>query len=415
MKLKLWQQIIIALILGIIVGLILTNNSDSAIVGYLKSLGDFFFKLIKMLIVPLIFISLVVGMTSMGDTTKMGRVAGKTFFIYLLTTAIAIFVGMVIALVTNLGKDVDISGAYIPEKVQQAAEKNEALTFVDTILNLVPSNIINAMATNNILQVIVFAILFGLAITRIGEKAEPLKKVFTSASYAIYELTAIVMRFAPIGIFGVMAWAIASYGSKIIGALLMVVITCYIASIIHAAFTYSSLLAAARLNPLTFFKKVISPAVFAFVSTSSSGTLPISIATAREKMGVSESTASFVLPLGATINMDGTAIYQGVCAIFIANAFGVDLGASQYMMIVLLATLASIGTAGAPGAGLIMLSGLLVAVGLPLEGVGLIFAIDRILDMARTSVNVIGDNMVSILIAKSENELDLETFNNQAA
>ncbi len=352
-------------------------------------------------------------MTSMGDTTKMGRIAGKTFFIYLLTTGVAIFIGMMIALLTKLGKGVDISGAYIPEKVQQAAAKNEALSFVDTILNLVPSNILNAMATNNILQVIVFAILFGLAITRTGEKAEPLKKVFTSASYAIYELTAIVMRFAPIGVFGVMAWAVAAYGSQIIGALLMVVVTCYVASIIHATTVYSTLLATAKLNPLTFFKKVISPAVFAFVSTSSSGTLPISIATSREKMGVSESTASFVLPLGATINMDGTAIYQGVCAIFIANAFGVDLGASQYMMIVLLATLASIGTAGAPGAGLIMLSGLLVAVGLPLEGVGLIFAIDRILDMARTSVNVIGDNMVAILIAKSENALDLEIYNDQ--
>lgn len=404
MRLKLWQQIIIALIAGIVVGLVFKELSVN-----LKPLGDFFFRLIKMLIVPLVFLSLVVGMTGMDDTLKLGRMGVKTFIFYLFTTAIAIAIGLVIATVSNLGKGVDVSSAITPDKVLAASEKKVGL--VDTILNLVPTNIVEAMATANILQIIVFALLFGYAINRVGEKGRAVKEVFNSAAEAVYGLTNFVMKFAPIGIFGVMAWAVAKYGPQIVGSLLLVVVVCYVASIAHALITYSSILGAYGLSPIRFFKSVIDPAVFAFVSTSSSGTLPISIQTSRNEMGVSNSVASFVLPLGATINMDGTAIYQGVCAIFVANAFGVDLTMSHYGMIVLMATLASIGTAGAPGAGLIMLSGLLLQVGLPLEGIGLIFAIDRVLDMARTSVNVVGDNMVAAVIAKSEGEIDLDVYN----
>lgn len=404
MRLKLWQQIIIALIAGIVVGLVFKELSVN-----LKPLGDFFFRLIKMLIVPLVFLSLVVGMTGMDDTLKLGRMGVKTFILYLFTTAIAIAIGLVIATVSNLGKGVDVSSAITPDKVLAASEKKVGL--VDTILNLVPTNIVEAMATANILQIIVFALLFGYSINRVGEKGRAVKEVFNSAAEAVYGLTNFVMKFAPIGIFGVMAWAVAKYGPQIVGSLLLVVVVCYVASIAHTLITYSSILGAYGLSPIRFFKSVIDPAVFAFVSTSSSGTLPISIQTSRNEMGVSNSVASFVLPLGATINMDGTAIYQGVCAIFVANAFGVDLTMSHYGMIVLMATLASIGTAGAPGAGLIMLSGLLLQVGLPLEGIGLIFAIDRVLDMARTSVNVVGDNMVAAVIAKSEGEMDLDVYN----
>ncbi len=403
-RIPLWVQIFIALILGILVGFLFQNIGIS-----LKPLGDFFFRLIKMLIVPLIFLSLVVGMTSMNDQGKMGRIGIKTFLFYMATTAVAIAIGLVVAISTGLGKGVDITGAAVPDKVAAASEKN--VTLIDTILNLVPTNPIAAMASANILQIIVFALLFGYAITCIGERGEPIRKLFVSAAEAVYALTAFVMKFAPIGVFGVMAWAVAEYGSKIVGSLFMVVLIAYLASAIHALVTYSALLLAFRLSPLKFFTKIADPALFAFVSTSSSGTLPISIQTSREKLGVSNSVSSFVLPLGATINMDGTAIYQGVCAIFIANAFGVELTSIHYGMIVLMATLASIGTAGAPGAGLIMLSGLLIQVGLPLEGVGLIFAIDRVLDMARTSVNVIGDNMVATVIAQSERELDLDIYN----
>lgn len=404
MKLKLWHQIVIALIAGIVVGWLFKDLGIS-----LKPLGDFFFRLIKMLIVPLIFLSLVVGMTSMEDTTKMGRMGIRTFILYMITTAIAIIIGIAIAFVFKLGKGVDTSAAEIPEKVAAAA--NAQVGLVDTILNLIPNNIVQAMADTQILQIIVFALLFGYAINKTGEAGLPIKRVFNSAADAIYSLTAIVMKFAPIGVFGVMAWAVAQYGPQIVGSLFMVCVVVYVACAIHAVITYSGFLAVHGLSPLKFFKGVIDPAVFAFVSTSSSGTLPVSIQTVRQNFGVSNPVASFVLPLGATINMDGTAIYQGVCAIFIANAFGIDLTTSQYGMIVLMSTLASIGTAGAPGAGLIMLSGLLVQVGLPLEGIGLIFAIDRVLDMARTCVNVVGDNMVATVVAKSEGEMDIDVFN----
>lgn len=404
MKLKLWHQIVIALIAGIVVGWLFKDLGIS-----LKPLGDFFFRLIKMLIVPLIFLSLVVGMTSMEDTTKMGRMGVRTFILYMVTTAIAIIIGIAIAFVFKLGKGVDISAAEVPEKVAAAA--NAQVGLVDTILNLIPTNIVQAMADTQILQIIVFALLFGYAINKTGDAGLPVKRVFNSAADAIYALTAFVMKFAPIGVFGVMAWAVAQYGPQIVGSLFMVCVVVYIACAVHAFVTYSAFLGANGLSPLKFFKGVIDPAIFAFVSTSSSGTLPVSIQTSRQNFGVSNPVASFVLPLGATINMDGTAIYQGVCAIFIANAFGIDLTVGQYGMIVLMSTLASIGTAGAPGAGLIMLSGLLVQVGLPLEGIGLIFAIDRVLDMARTCVNVVGDNMVAVVVAKSEGEMDLDVYN----
>ena len=267
MKLKLWQQILIALIAGIIVGFLFKDLGVN-----LKPLGDFFFRLIKMLIVPLVFLSLVVGMTSMEDTLKVGRMGAKTFILYMLTTAIAIVIGLFVATMSNLGKDVDVSSAVTPDKVLAASEKKIGL--VDTILNLVPTNIVEAMANANILQIIVFALLFGYAINRVGDKGKAIKETLNSAAEATYSLTTFIMKFAPIGVFGVMAWAVAQYGAQIVGSLFLVVMVCYVASAIHAAITYSAILKVYGLSPLRFFKGVIDPAVFAFVSTSSSGTLP---------------------------------------------------------------------------------------------------------------------------------------------
>jgi Na+/H+-dicarboxylate symporter len=262
------------------------------------------------------------------------------------------------------------------------------------------------------LQIIFFAIMLGISINLAGENGKPVAKFFQSFSEVMFKMTDIVISFAPFGVFGLMAWVSASYGLDVLFSLGKVILGVYVGAVIHMVLTMGgSLLFFAKLNPLTFFKGILSAQSVAFTTTSSSGTLPVTTQNVVNNLGVSRPIASFVLPLGATINMDGTALYQGVCVVFIAQAFGIDLSFANYMTIVLTSTLASIGTAGVPGAGLIMLSLVLSSVGLPMEGIAIIAGIDRILDMARTTVNVTGDAMVSVLIAKSENELDMDIYN----
>ena len=261
------------------------------------------------------------------------------------------------------------------------------------------------------LQIIVFAIFVGLAITLAGDAAKPVRAFFDSAAEVMYKLTSIIISFAPYGVFALMVWVAGAYGMDVLAPLAKVIALVYVGCVVHAALVYAGLIKfVARLNPVRYFQGSIEPVMVAFTSTSSSGTLPVTMMSAERNLGVSRSVSSFVLPLGATINMDGTALYQGVCAVFIAQAYGVDLTTGQYLTIVLTATLASIGTAGVPGAGLIMLSLVLASVGLPLEGVAIIAGIDRILDMARTALNVAGDCAVSCVIARSEGELDEKTY-----
>lgn len=279
---------------------------------------------------------------------------------------------------------------------------------------MIPKNPIQALAAGNILQIIVFAIGLGVSLNLVGEKSKPAVALFESLAEAMYKLTELVMKLAPIGVFGLMAWVAGKYGIEILMPLMKVIAVVYIGCIIQVVVFYSGLIkVVGRLNPVQYLKGLVNPAIVAFTTTSSSGTLPATMRAAREDLGVSKGMASFVLPLGATINMDGTALYQGVCALFIAQAFGVDLAFSDYLLIVMTSTLASIGTAGVPGAGLIMLSLVLTTVGLPMEGLAIVAGIDRILDMARTSVNVCGDLMVSILVSKSEKELDESVFNSE--
>lgn len=271
------------------------------------------------------------------------------------------------------------------------------------------------LLSGNILQIITFAIGLGVSLTLIGEKGEPAIRVFESLAEGMYKLTSLVMKLAPFGIFGLMAWVAGKYGLDVLLPLGKVILVVYIGCIIHVVVFYSGLITVVgRLSPIQYLKGIVNPATVAFTTTSSSGTLPATIKSAQEELGVSKSVSSFVLPLGATINMDGTALYQGVCALFIAQAFGVTLESSDYLLIILTSTLASIGTAGVPGAGLIMLSLVLTTVGLPLEGLAIVAGIDRILDMARTSVNVCGDLMVSTLVGKSEGELDEKVYNQTA-
>ncbi|WP_428023031.1 dicarboxylate/amino acid:cation symporter [Arcobacter sp.] len=403
-EIPLWKKIFGALILGLIAG---TTLGEYALM--LKPLGTLFVNLIKMLIVPLVFVTLVTGIVSMDDLSKMKRIGLKTFALYLITTAIAISIGLGIGVIFEPGAGIALGSA-------TAVTAKSAPGLIDTLLNIVTKNPMSSLANGNILQIIFFALMLGISINLAGEKAKHVKSFFVSFSEAMFKMTEIVIKFAPIGVFGLMAWVSASYGMDVLLSLGKVILCVYLGCILHVLITMGGGIAFfAKLNPKNFFKGIIGAQSVAFTTTSSSGTLPITTENVVNNLGVSKPVASFVLPLGATINMDGTALYQGVCAVFVAQAFGIHLDFSQYMMIILTSTLASIGTAGVPGAGLIMLSLVLTTVGLPLEGIAIIAGIDRILDMARTSVNVTGDAMVSLLIAKSENELNENVYNSQKA
>jgi Na+/H+-dicarboxylate symporter len=399
-NIPLWQKILGALVLGLITGIAFGESAQ-----VLKPLGTLFINLIKMLIVPLVFVTLVTGIIAMEDLKKMRRVGIKTFLVYLVTTAIAITIGLIVGIVLEPGAGVTLDAA-------KNTTVSQAPALIDTLLNIITKNPFSSFANGDILQIIFFAIILGVSINLSGDKAEPAKKFFNSMAEAMYKMTEIVMGFAPFGVFALMAWVSASYGMDVLLSLGKVIFAVYLASIIHILFTIGGAISIfAKLNPIRFFKGIVAAQTVAFTTTSSSGTLPITTQNCVKNLGVSKPVASFVLPLGATINMDGTALYQGVCAMFVAQAFGIQLGMQEYMMIILTSTLASIGTAGVPGAGLIMLTLVLTSVGLPIEGVAIIAGIDRILDMARTTVNVTGDAMTSVLIAKSENELDEEVYN----
>ncbi|MDN3525397.1 dicarboxylate/amino acid:cation symporter [Halomonas sabkhae] len=399
-RIPLWQKILAGLALGVLAGALMGEQAS-----LFKPIGDIFINAIKMLIVPLVFSTLVVGITAMRDPQKMGRIGARTIALYLLTTAFAIAIGLLASWIFQPGVGLDMT-------FESGVEAKEAPSLTEILVGLVPQNPIDALANGNILQIIVFAIGLGISLTLIGEKGEPVVKVFESFADAMVKLTNIVMAFAPFGVFGLIAHVSGNYGLEVLLPLAKVIGVAYLASALHVLLVYSGLLALiGRLNPLRYLQGILDALVVAYSSASSSGTLPVSLRCARNNLGVSEGVAGFVLPVGATINMDGTAIYQGVVAVFIAQLLGVDLSMADYGMIIVTGTLASIGTAGVPGAGLVMLSIVMAQIGLPLEAIAVIAGIDRILDMARTSVNVAGDLMVTTLVGKSEGELDEDIYN----
>ena len=398
-KISLTTKIFLGLFLGIIVGLLLTNNKDIA-TTYIKPFGTLFLNLIKMIIVPLVFSSLIVGTASVGDIKSLGRIGGKTMGYYLITTAFAVILGLILGNVLVPGQ-----GLSIPVNVETTAQ--EAPSIIDTLLNVIPSNPLKGLVEGNMLQIIVFAIFLGIGATAVTEElGKPFINFFNSLAEIMYKITELVMKFAPIGVFGLITPVVAENGPSVLLPLIKVIAAVYLGCVLHAALVYSSLLKAlAKFSPIKFFKGIAGPAITAYSTSSSSGTLPVTMKAAKENLGVSDKIASFVLPLGATVNMDGTALYQGVCALFIAQVYGLNLTIGQMITIVLTATLASIGTAGVPGAGMIMLTIVLESVGLPLEGIALIAGIDRVLDMARTCINVVGDLSAAVVVAKSEGEL----------
>ncbi len=397
-KLSLAGQIFIALVLAIIVGLLMQSIPGIA-ENFIKPFGTIFLNLLKFIVVPIVLFSIMSGIVSMSDIKKVGAIGGTTIVYYLLTTAFAITIGLLFGyLFKGTFPLLSTSGL--------SYEASEPVSLVDTLVNIFPSNFLQPMVDANMLQVIVIAIIIGFAIILIRENnpeandrivlgINDLNDVFMKAMEMILKLS-------PIGVFCLLCPVIAANGPKVIGSLAMVLLVAYICYFIHAAVVYSfTVRTLGGMSPITFFKGMLPAMMFAFSSASSVGTLPLNLE-CTEKLGAPREIASFVLPLGATINMDGTAIYQGVCAIFIASCYGIDLTFTQMITIVLTATLASIGTAGVPGAGMVMLTMVLQSVGLPIEGIALVAGVDRIFDMGRTTLNITGDASCVIVVTNRQ-------------
>lgn len=392
-------KILISLVLSVVVGLMADVEGLPFIKWWIAPIGTIFINLIKMVIVPIVFTSLVVGMTSLGDLKKLGRIGIKTIFIYLFTTAIAIMIGFAVAGIIHPGIGLEMTAG-------DAVKVKEAPSIMQVFVAMVPTNPVASMAKADILPIIIFALFVGVGILQVGgKKSQLLIDWFDAAAEVSYKIINMVMQFAPIGVFCLLLPVVAENGPKVLLPLLSVIACMAFGSVIHAVAVYSSM---ARIwgntSPLKFFRGMSEAILIAFTTCSSAATLPINMKNCQEKLGCSRDIASFVLPLGATINMDGTAIYMGVCSLFIANVYGIDLTMAQMGMIVLTGTLASIGTAGVPGAGLIMLSMVLLSVGLPMEGLALVAGIDRILDMFRTTVNITGDAAVTCVINETEKQ-----------
>lgn len=391
-------KILIALGLGIIAGLELGADGVELAKTWIAPFGTIFMNMIKMIIVPLVFSSLVIGVCSLGDVKKIGRIGAKTMAYYLGTTAFAIVLGLILAIIIQPG-----AGVNMPADGVKAAAK-AAPPIMKVIIDIFPTNAMEAMLKANMLQIIVFSLFIGIGISMVGERAEYLKRTIDGLAEVSYKIVGMIMNFAPIGVFGLITPVVAANGPSVLLPLLKVVIAVYLGCLLHALIVYGAMLQfIGKISPMKFFKGIAPAQLLAFTSCSSGGSLPVNMACVQ-KLGVSKEISSFVLPLGATINMDGTAVYQGVCALFIAQIYGVDLTSGQLLTVILTGTLASIGTAGVPGAGFIMLTMILTAIGLPLEGSALIAGIDRILDMPRTCVNITGDATVCYLVDKSEKE-----------
>lgn len=414
-KMTLTAKIFTGLILGLICGLVLYPVKEIPfikdwLIGFGFDLGGkIFINAIKMMVVPLVFVSLVVGSSSMGDIKKLGRVGGKIMGLYLLTTAAAITLAITLAVLINPGLGLDMS---VLAKGEYTIK--EATPLVDVFSNMVPTNPIASMANADMLQIIVFAILFGTAMTLVGARSAKIRALFEEVNDINLKVVEMIMNLAPYGVFCLMSKTFATLGYTAMMPILAYMGTIILALALQVCIVYNGLLVGlAKLNPITFIKKFWPVMSVAFSTSSSNATLPLNMKTVQEKLGASKEISSFTIPLGATVNMDGTAIMQGVATVFIAQVFGVGLGVQDYLMVILTATLASIGTAGVPGVGLVMLSMVLTQVGLPVEGIALIIGVDRILDMSRTVINITGDAVCTLIVSKSEKEFDEDIYYNR--
>ena len=392
-KLGLAAWIFIAMVAGILVGLCFLGKPELT-TQYIKPIGTIFINLLKFIVVPIVLLSLICGMISMKDIKKVGAIGWKTIAYYMVTTLIAIVIGLAVA---NIFK-----GAFPLLDTTGAEYTANSSNFMDTIVNIFPSNLWSPLVNATMLQVIVIALFSGAGILLVGEKAQPMVAVVESAYEVFMKIMMLIIKCSPIGVFCLMVNVVAVNGPAIVGSLAIVLGVAYLGYILHMIIVYSAAVKSmAGMNPVSFFKNMIPAIIFAFTSTSSVATLPLT-KECSDKMGANPEYSSFILPLGATINMDGTAIYMGVATVFIATCYGVTLSLSQMLAVVLTATLASIGTAGVSGAGMIMLAMVLEAVGLPVEGIALIYGVDKIFDMGRTTLNIVGDASCAVVVSKIE-------------
>ncbi|KJY82982.1 sodium:dicarboxylate symporter [Vibrio galatheae] len=413
---SLTSRVILGMVAGILTGFairsLFADNGfvDAYIVnGLFEVGGQIFVASLKMLVVPLVFVSLVCGTSSLKDLSTLGRMGGKTLAFYIATTAVAITLALTMGYLFQPGAGADLTAA-------SSFSSAEAPSLGQVIIGMFPTNPISAMAEGKTLQVIVFAVLFGVAISAAGKPGERIAGFFSDLNEVIMKLVAILMNLAPYGVFFLMAKLFTGLGLSAIVNLAEYFLVLAGTLLLHGLVTYSLMLKGfTGLSPITFLKKMEDAVMFAFSTASSNATIPVTMETAKNRMGVDNRVSSFTVPLGATVNMDGTAIMQGVATAFIAQAFNIDLTMGDYLMVIMTATLASIGTAGVPGVGLVMLAMVLNQVGLPLEGIALIMGVDRLLDMIRTAVNITGDSAVTVIVAKSEGALDEARFNDPMA
>jgi len=409
------QKILVAMAAGILLGVGFSTFGDALqpVTGFLVDgvfnvIGRIFIALLQMMVVPLVLVSLVCGVTSIGNVRTMGRVGAKTLALYLVTTAVAVMIALAVATLLGPGKGFELAG-------EVAYEPRPAPPLADVIVGMFPTNPVRALAEGQMLQIIVFALFLGFAISVAGDAGKRVAAIFADLDVIIMRLVLIVIKTAPIGVFALLTQTFANQGLAVFKPLAGYFVGVVLALLLHTGITYLSLLKLAGLGVRMFFGKMRAVMTFAFSTSSSNATIPVTLETLEYSLGVRNSIAAFTVPLGATINMDGTAIMQGVATVFIANVYGVDLSMTDYLVVIVTATLASIGTAAVPSAGLIMLAMVLTQVGLPVEGIALIIGIDRLLDMLRTAVNVTGDSVITCVVARTEGELDLATFNDPAA
>ncbi len=411
-------KVLVGVFLGILLGLFINLSGLNGEGGWINTyivdglffvVGKMFVNGLKMLVVPLVFFSLICGVCGIGNLNTLGRVGGKSFLLYMMTTAIAIAVAISLAVSVGLGK-----GMQFEEATSFTAKETPPLS--EVIINIVPSNPVQAMANGDMLPLIFFSILVGISMLMLGEKSTPLVKGAEIANEVMMKMVTIIMAVAPYAVFVLIAKSVAELGLELLIQLAAYVAVLVSALLIHLLFTLMIVLKFfSGLNPIMFLRKIRSAQVFAFSTASSNATIPVTLKTVTQRLGVDNAVASFTVPFGATINMDGTAIMQGVATVFIANIYGLELGVAGYLTVILMSVLASIGTAGVPGVGLIMLSMVFTQVGLPVEGIGLILGVDRLMDMIRTAVNVSGDAVVSSIVAKSEGSMDLKVYDDLKA
>ncbi len=408
-------KILLGLILGAALGFVLNYLVPDGYVrdkvlinGVLYVVGQGFIRLMQMLVVPLVFFSLICGSMSIGDTKKLGKVGVRALIFYVCTTALAISVALLIGNIINPGKGFNMSAA---EEVSEVTDTIAKTSITDTILNIIPTNIVNSLASGTMLQIILFALLLGIILAKMGDRVETVKNFCSQFNDIMMEMTMIIMKVAPIGVFALISKTFAEIGFGAFKPLLKYMIAVMAALMVQCFIIYMGLLKAfTGLNPIIFIKNFVPVMEFAFSTATSNATIPMSIETLADKMGVSKRISSFTIPLGATINMDGTAIMQGVAVVFAAQAFNIHLTMTDYLTVIGTATLASVGTAGIPSVGLITLTMVFNSVGLPVEAIALIMGIDRILDMSRTAVNITGDAVCTTIVAAQNGALDREVF-----